>query len=450
MMLLGFVGFKWWMSAGELIEVRHWVGEFGIGYRLNLGGLSLLIISLLYLFLFYLGIFNEKVDESHNLASSFLILGTIAGVVMSTDLILFYLFFASLWWWLILLNRSKFGYSFYLPFMLFDMLLLVTILYGGVKIGSFSLAKWYGFSFPIIEESLLFWGFLGSCLARLFVFPFHTGFLNYTKNARSSLVIFLVMSGFSVSGLFAIYRFIIPIFKNASLIYSNYVILWAVISIVYGLIVIGKRSTYQKMIALIIMFESELALIGLFSFQEEAVMGSLMLMPAIIFGAGLLLSFSGRVVQREGFIVEGRVNRWFLLLALIFVIGLPPSAGFVWGFYLFLGSFQIMPKLGAFMLLALWLWLMISIYYFTIGGVEPQSANVRKNRYSLIIPLMLLVLFGVYPRAWISFVERETRSYFNENNLFRQQKKDLKSINSAATIPSQRILDNKLIVRGRR
>src|SRR3954465_8563738 len=164
------------------------------------------------------------------------------GVFCATDLFLFYFF-----WELALIPAyflcSKWGgekripvtFKFFVYTFVGSLLMLVGSLYVYYKTPdhSFALASLHNLSFTKGEEGFIFWLFFIAFAIKMPVFPFHTWQPDTYEQAPTAVT--MVLSGIMVKmGVFAVIRWLLPVFPHASQTNSSIIILLAVIGMLYA------------------------------------------------------------------------------------------------------------------------------------------------------------------------------------------------------------------------
>lgn len=385
--------FKWSANGGELYEVRDWITKFGIEYRLNLTGINLIIISsTLFLLPFLSYLDNEKIG--HRGSFFWILIASLFGMLLATDLILLNFFMISFTFVVIATWKNKIDSYLYFALLISDALLLAAIVYGGAKVGSFSIIDWQKFQFVQSDSFIIFWCVFISFAARICIFPMQRA-LSKSANALSSLELWLFLLTVTM-GLFLCYRFS-PILREAYIYYSLPLMIWCVLTITYNILLAKGANSRPVMIALFISSQAAFSLLGFFSFQDEAMLGSTLLISAIPFNTALLIfAFADR-----------SQSHWSKAVTSFAVIGIPPLAGFLWNFYTLMGVFQSRSTIGIIAAATVVIWLILFMSKLN------QEFEERKFLYiKPIIAAMILIYLaaGIYPKIWIKIVDREAGS----------------------------------------
>ncbi|MDR7443447.1 MAG: hypothetical protein QN208_02420 [Armatimonadota bacterium] len=103
------------------------------------------------------------------------------------------------------------------------------------------------------------------------------------------------------------------------------------------------------------------------------------------------------------------------ITAMFASLGLPGLMGFVAEFLIFVGSFAILPvhtalaAIGIIVTAAFFLWTIQRIF---LGPTNPRWGDLpdldRREAWSLIPLVILMIVFGVYPRPLVEFINLST------------------------------------------
>ena len=341
-----------------MLERFSWIEPWGIEYHMGIDGISILMV-LLTTFIMMLAI-----PSSWNAISSqvrqyyiFMLLLEVGmlGVFLAQDLFLFYIFWEFTlvpMYFLIGIwggkNRVYAAIKFFLYTMAGSLLMLLGILYMGIKADTFSLPD-------LIAQRALFqgdvqnWLFLGFAIAfaiKVPIFPFHSWLPDAHTEAPTAGSV--ILAGVLLKmGTYGFVRFNLPLFPNASEHFAPAIAVLAIIGIIYGAIVSFAQKDVKKLVAYSSISHLGFVMLGIFSLNDQGIQG------AILQGVNHGIS-SGALFFIVGVLYEQRHTReikeyggvWkvmpvFSALTLIVTLssmGLPGLNGFVGEFTILLGS----------------------------------------------------------------------------------------------------------------
>ncbi len=345
------------LAGLQLVDNRPWIEAWGIEYHMGVDGISILMV-LLTTFIMMLAI-----PSSWNAISSqvrqyyiFMLLLEVGmlGVFLAQDLFLFYIFWEFTlvpMYFLIGIwggkNRVYAAIKFFLYTMAGSLLMLLGILYMGIKADTFSLPD-------LIANQSLFadaqrWLFLGFAIAfaiKVPIFPFHSWLPDAHTEAPTAGSV--ILAGVLLKmGTYGFLRFNLPLFPEASVHFAPAIAVLAIIGIIYGAIVSFAQKDVKKLVAYSSISHLGFVMLGIFSLNNQGIQG------AILQGVNHGIS-SGALFFIVGVLYEQRHTReikeyggvWkampvFSALTLIVTLssmGLPGLNGFVGEFTILLGS----------------------------------------------------------------------------------------------------------------
>ena len=268
---------------------------------------------------------------------------------------------------------------------------------------------------------LLFFGFA----IRLPLFPFH-GWLPELAEQRKvvSAVVFLV--GLKL-GLYAMIRFILPLVPGVAEHWAGFVITLSLIGIIYGGIQVLVQINLLRLLAFVAISHSGLLMIGLFSFNEHGLEGSLLL--SITYGlatAGMLFSV-GMIYWRTRTVFIPRLGGLLdnnSMLTVLFPVSvlttmvIPGMPGFEVAKRLFEGVVQELGWWIAITLLSGHVLSMVGLLkafrqVFVSALKRDRKANRNSEPSTALERLIALVIgalligCGFYSTLWLDLIEQE-------------------------------------------
>ena len=348
------------------------------------------------------------------------------GVFCAADLLLFYFF-----WELALIpvyflssiwggeKRIQVTFKFFIYTFVGSLLMLLGILYVYFQTPGHSLAmsQVYNLTFPQGKETFLFWLFFIAFAIKMPIFPFHTWQPDTYEQAPTAVT--MVLSAIMVKmGVFAVIRWLLPMFPDASQSMSHFVILLAVIGMLYASLIAIKQDDIKRLIAY-----SSIAHIGLmgaamFTLDSSAMQGVIFQMFA--HGINVLgLWITADVIEKQTgtrkFSELGGLAQKSPTLAILFVImalaniALPLTNAFIGEFLMFSGLFKYNIWMASIALISIilaavyTLWMVQKVFYGdATDSTLPVVTLPTGTRLMLMILVVVILVFGVYPQPMIN------------------------------------------------
>lgn len=268
---------------------------------------------------------------------------------------------------------------------------------------------------------LLFFGFA----IRMALFPFHGWLPLLAEHGTvASASIFLV--GLKL-GIYSVIRFILPLVPGVAEQWAEFVLTLSLISIFYGAVQALMQINIRRLLAFAVISHTGMLVIGVFSFNEYGLEGSLLL--CIVYGlatAGMLFSV-GLIYERTRTAYLPRLGGLFdtnSTLALLFLVSalstmvMPGTPGFDAAHILIEGIIEedgwliaIAILLGNVLAAAFLLRAFQQIFIATPKRAhQPYSSThhpVIIERLIAIVVCSLLIGSGFYTTPWLNFIDQD-------------------------------------------
>jgi NADH-quinone oxidoreductase subunit M len=417
-------------------ENISWIGSIGARYHLGVDGVSLWLVLLTTL-LMPIAILSSWTAIRKRQVSYYAFLlvleAAMIGVFVSLDLLLFYLFFeASLVPMFFLIGiwggerRIYAAVKFFIYTAVGSLLMLVGIIALYFIYHTFDYATLLqAMTASPLTGRAEYWLFLAFALAfciKVPLFPFHTWLPDAHTEAPTAGSV--ILAGVLLKmGTYGLLRFNLALFPNASRNWAPYIIILAVIGIIYGALVAMVQPDVKRLVAYSSVSHMGFVVLGLFSFTELGMQGALYQMLNHGVSTGALFLFVGFIYERRHtrMISEfgglAKPMPWFstlFVIASLSSIGLPFLNGFVGEFLILIGmwtstavsfSWIVTMLAGTGMIWAAvyMLWMLQRVVFGSITNDENARLSDLNNReVALLLPLLILMLFmGVYPRVFL-------------------------------------------------
>ena len=433
--------------AFQLVESRSWLPALGIGYRLGMDGISLLLVLLTALIqpLVLISSWRSIHDRVKGYVASMLILETgMIGAFLATDMFLFYVF-----WELMLLpmyfiigiwggeRRIYAAVKFVLFTLAGSLLMLVGILYlswfhhAQTGVWSFAYQDMLGLHLPMgagfwgSPQLLLFAVFALAFAIKVPVWPLHTWLPDAHVEAPTGGSI--ILAGVLLKlGTYGLLRFNRPLFPEAWDAATPLFITLAVIAIIYGALVAWAQKDMKKLVAYSSVSHMGFIVLGLFAGTVASTQGALIQMVNHGISTGALFMLVGVVYDRrhtrliEDFGGLAAVMPLFtgaFLIATLASIGLPGLNGFVGEFLILTGAFPghsiavVLAATGIVLGAVYMLSLVQRVFWNALDHDENRGLSDMSPREILAFtPLaVMMVWIGVHPGTFLSLSEAAVR-----------------------------------------
>jgi NADH-quinone oxidoreductase subunit M len=413
-----------------------WIPELGISYHLGADGISLFLVLLTTLLtmlavLASWGFVSER-ERSYYFWLLLLETGTL-GVFLALDTVLFYVFWEAMlvpMYFLIGQWGSERRIYAALKFILYTMagsaLMLVAIIVLYFLGGSFNLLELY--DSEAIPPHLQTWLFLAFALAfaiKVPLFPFHTWLPDAHVQAPAAGSV-LLAGVLLKMGAYGFLRFCLPLFPDAAILFAPVLIVLSLIGIIYGALVALSQRDIKSLVAYSSISHLGLVVVGIFVFNIQGLVGSVLQMINHGLSTGALFLLVGMLyARRHTRLIEDFGGLWqqvprfglFLLIATLSSIGLPGLNGFVGEFTILVGTFSVNPLYAAFAATGLILgaWYMLTLIRRVMHGPLENPANQKLQDLSsrevlIMVPIALLIFaIGIFPSLLLERMEPSVR-----------------------------------------
>ncbi|MFE0037481.1 NADH-quinone oxidoreductase subunit M [Streptomyces sp. NPDC059015] len=283
-------------------------------------------------------------------------------------------------------------------------------------------------------ERLLFLGFFFAFAVKAPLWPLHTWLPNAMGESTAPVAV-LITAVVDKVGTFAMLRFCLGLFPEASEWATPVILALALVSIVYGaLLAVGQRDI-KRLIAYASISHFGFIVMGIFAMTTQGQSGATLYMVNHGISTAALMLVAGFLISRRGsrLIADyGGVQKVAPVLAGTFLIGglatlsLPGLAPFVSEFLVLVGTFARYPVVGiiatfGIVLAALYT---LVLYQRTMTGPVKEEVrslpDLRLRELVVVTPLIALLIFlGVYPKPLTDIVNPAV-----EHTMSDVQKKD--------------------------
>ncbi len=424
--------------AGFQYEIdKAWIPNPNIHYHMGADGISMWLV-VLTTFLTPLCVLISWKSISERVKEFFILLlvleTALIGVFVALDLFLFYFFWeATLIPMALLIGMYGHGrkvyaaVKFFMYTMVASVFMLAAILWLYAKTGSFD--------FTTIQAAVhngqvegfataapwLFLGFFIAFAVKVPLFPFHTWLPDAHVEAPTAGSV-LLAGVLLKMGTYGMLRFNLGLFPEQARSNAPWIMVLALIGIVYGALVALVQPNMKKLIAYSSISHLGFVVLGIFSFTPAGLDGATFVMLAHGVATGGLFMLAGILYERRhtyeiaefgGLATPMPVYATFFLITVLASVGLPLLNGFIGEFLVLSGAFRARPVYGVIGATGvIWsacylLWMYQRVFYGKVTHPVNQTLPDLSGREKAALwPIAIAALvMGVAPLIWLNAID---------------------------------------------
>jgi NADH-quinone oxidoreductase subunit M len=420
-------GFDSSTAGFQFQEQSVWMPAFNIAYRLGVDGISMpfVLLSTLLTPICILASWESIKQRVKEYMIAFLVMETMmVGMFCALDLVLFYVFFEGVLIPMFLIigvwggpRRVYAAFKFFLYTFAGSVLMLLAILAMIFTAGTADIPTLLTHEFATGLQIWLWLAFLASFAVKVPMWPVHTWLPDAHVEAPTagSVILAGVLLKFGGYGML---RFLLPMFPDASLMFSPFIYALSIVAVIYTSLVALAQEDMKKLIAYSSVAHMGFVTAGAFTITVQGVEGAIyqMLSHGLVSAALFLIVgvVYDRMHSRDIAAYGGLVHRMpaYALVFMLFMlasVGLPGTSGFVGEFLVLVGAFQANSWVA--LLLATGLVLgaayMLYLYRRVIFGLLTKDSlrkigDLSPREIAVFAPLILFVVWmGVYPSPFL-------------------------------------------------
>jgi NADH-quinone oxidoreductase subunit M len=353
---------------------------------------------------------------------------SILGVFTSLDLLLFFLFWEievvpmyfliSIWG----TGRKEYSAIKYVIYTLFgSAFMLAGILSLYFTTGSLDMveiaSKGLGMVQSVMPAAAIFFLLLIGFAVKLPVFPLHTWLPDAHTDAPTAASVMLAGSLIKMGG-YGMIRLCVSFFPQVAKDYSHFLVVLAIIGVLYGAAVTLRQTDVKRLIAYSSISHMGYVLLGIFALGHVSLTGAALQMFSHGMVTGMLFAMAGLVIhniEERDLSKLGGLARQVPVIAVFFSVaglaslGLPTTSGFAAEFLIFAGSFSstafagiqvytLLAVAGVVVTAGYILWMLQRMFY---GPVLEQHNHVHDadtlEKVYLCVFVAIIMLVGIYP-----------------------------------------------------
>lgn len=416
--------------------VQDWIPRFGIDFRFEVDGLSLMLIGLTT-FLGVVAVVSSWTEtKTRHGFFQFNILWVMAGVVgvfSAFDLFLFFFFWEVMlipMYFLIAIwgheDKEYASMKFFLFTQISGLLMLVAIValvwfnYNSSGNLTFNYFDLVDANLDSTTARLLMLGFFIAFITKLPSVPVHTWLPDAHTQAPTAGSV--ILAGILLkTGAYGIIRFVITLFPDVSQDFCAWGMSLGVVSILYGGYLAYSQTDFKRLVAYSSIAHMGFVLVGVYSFSKLGTQGAIITMIAHGFSTAALFMMAGALQERlhtremskmGGLWVRaprmGAVTMFFVIAS----VGMPGLGNFIGEFLVLIGAFNKSIVLTVFATIGI---VVAAVYGLSLmqrsfqGVPNPDVPKMRDfdfREMSVMVLLMLaLVWVGIYPQSLLRMSE---------------------------------------------
>ncbi len=416
------------LGTDQFTEQAPWFLGGRVQYHLALDGISLVLVVLTTMLgpLVLLSTRRALEDRAPLFLAMYLMLQTaMIGTFLARDMLLFYVF-----WELMLIpmyfiigiwggaRRIYAAVKFFIFTMAGSVFMLVAILYCWNQVGTMDLAAWLAHDFAPAEQIWLFLAFALAFAIKIPLWPLHTWLPDAHVEAPTAGSV--VLAGVLLKmGTYGLLRFAMPLFPDATYQAAPWMMILAVIGIIFGALVAWVQTDVKKLVAYSSVSHLGFVVLGLFSLTTLGAAGGVFQMLAHGLSTGALFLLVGVIYERRhtremadfGGLAHGMpAYASVFMIATLASVGLPGLCGFIGEFMILLGTFKsaLVPNAKLLAVLAATGIILGAIYMLLmyqkvfLGPVRSEKnqnlPDLSLREWCVLVPLVVLMIWlGVGP-----------------------------------------------------
>lgn len=447
----------------QLTSSVTWIEDFGVSFSLGVDGIALVMLLLIGVLVpvVVAASWQDELPSGRSMKAYFawllLLEAMMVGVFAATDVFLFYVFFEAMLVPMYFIigsfggpRRQYAAVKFFLYSLLGGLVMLAAVI--GLFVVSNSQLGEGTFAFDALRQleitpgvqKLLFLGFFIAFAIKAPLVPFHTWLPDSGSEAPIGGAVLLV-GVLDKVGTFGFLRYCLPLFPDASRFFAPFVLVLAVVGILYAALLAMGQSDMKRLVSYTSISHFGFIALGIFAFTTEAATGAVLYMVNHGIATGLLFLVVGMLIARGGSRQigdYGGIAAKAPLLAGVFLIAglaslaLPGTNSFVSEFLVLIGSFPTEPVFTiiatvGIILAALYILLMYQrtmhgpprgVLLQEEPGAAPASgggtatlapprrslrvADLTRRELGVVTPLVaLIIVLGVYPQPLLELIE---------------------------------------------
>jgi NADH-quinone oxidoreductase subunit M len=431
------LGLLYWFDRGAsgeqfLVDIP-WIASPDIHFAISANGVSfwLVLLSTFLTPICVLISWRSIHDRAKEFFAFLLLLEFgLMGVFLAQDLFLFFVFWevclVPMYFLIGIWGHDRRIYAavkFFLYTMAGSALMLVAIIFIYNRAQTFSYPAILAMlssgrlTFTLDEQMLLFLAFFVAFAIKVPLFPLHTWLPDAHVEAPTAGSVMLA-SVMLKMGTYGMLHFCLPLFPGAARQCAPWIVVLAIIGIVYGALVAMVQPNMKKLVAYSSVSHLGFVVLGIFSFTRQGLDGAVYVMLAHGISTGALFAIVGLLYERRhsleiaDFGGVATVAPWLstaFLITTLASIGLPTLSNFVGEFLVLQGTaianftWTIFASLGVILSACYMLWLYQRVFY---GEANEEARHhildLNMREWAAVVPLIVMMVWmGMFSQSFL-------------------------------------------------
>ena len=401
-----------------------WLDQFNINFYFGIDGISLFFI-ILTTFLIPICLLISYENITKNIKDYFLLYFILEFCLIISfsvlDLLIFYIFFESILIPMFLIigiwgsreRKIKASYLFFIYTLIGSLFMFIAIIHLFLTIGTTDYQILYFSKIDNTFEKFYWLAFFLSFAVKVPMLPFHLWLPEAHVEAPTAGSVLL--AGILLKlGSYGMLRFLIPLFPNASIFFTPFVLILCIISILYSSLTAIRQTDLKRIIAYASVAHMNFIVLGLFSFTYQGLEGSLIQMlshglvsSGLFFSIGCLYDrYHTRFINYYGGLAHTMpIFSTILFIYVLSNMSIPGSSSFIGEILLLVGVFENNITTAVFTIIGMFLGGVYSLLFYNRICFGNLQTNFLKIYYDLTyreflihISLILgILVMGIYP-----------------------------------------------------
>jgi NADH-quinone oxidoreductase subunit M len=235
-------------------------------------------------------------------------------------------------------------------------------------------------------------------------------------------------------GTYGLVRFCLPMFPTAARENANWIVILAIIGIIYGALVAMVQPNMKKLVAYSSVSHLGFVVLGIFSFTQLGLDGAVYQMLNHGISTGALFVLVGFLYERRHSLAisdyggVATVAPWLstiFMITMLASIGLPTLGNFVGEFLILQGAAQAhflwttFAAIGVILSACYMLWMYQRVFFGETGEeVRHHVPDFNMREWACVIPLVIMMVWmGIYTQTFLPPVSEATSKILDQSKM---------------------------------